>query len=260
MQELFWSASHQSSERNFRVHEKNLLLTYKNTKSMTYLELDAWMPPEEMRPSMCDNANIDARGADFRTSQLQGKDLSNALLCRADIRGADLTGVSLENADLKMACYDSETVWPEGFNFVGSGAIGPKASLSGSFLNNADLRGMNLDGASLMGAYLSGADLSGASLLNARLVGADLRYAVLRGARCNNARLSGCQLNYADLRGCNLSEVDFSNIDSIAGADFSFSTIALVEVRKLLGRPYMELDCWNPLTRQTTRQSLEGLL
>ena len=99
----------------------------------------------------------------------------------ADLRGTNLSSCQLEGADLRLARYDASTRVPEGFDLLSSGAVGPKARLSGVFLNSTDLRGMDLRGAVLMGAYLSGADLSGALLDNVRLVGSDLRHAILTG-------------------------------------------------------------------------------
>ena len=157
-----------------------------------------------------------------------------------------------------MARYDSHTIWPQGFDYRSCGAIGPQAKLNGAFLNSADLSGMDLEGASLMGAYLSGANLSGACLRGARLAGADLRHALLRGALCEGTRFLNCQLDYVDFRCAELNNVDLSGAGCIRGADFS-GAIYLDGLRaSLLGRPFQELDCWNPLTRRTTRESLDG--
>ncbi|MGB0875334.1 MAG: pentapeptide repeat-containing protein, partial [Synechococcus sp.] len=43
------------------------------------------------------------------------------------------------------------------------------------------------------------------------------------------------------------------------GADFSLTTGLSGQRDALLARPFEELDCWNPLTRSTTRDSLESL-
>ena len=110
-----------------------------------------------------------------------------------------------------------------------------------------------------MGAYLSGADLSGALLDGVRLVGSDLRHAVLRGAMCRGTRFGTCQLDQADFRGADLSEAGLDTAESIKGTDFSLTTGLGSQRDALLARPYEELDCWNPLTRSTTRDSLESL-
>ena len=110
----------------------------------------------------------------------------------------------------------------------------------------------------MMGSYLSGADLSGCCLRNVRIAGADLRHAQLRGACLEEARFSGCQLDFADFRDASLAGAELASAETIRGADFS-GTSGLDPMRAaLLGRAIHELDCWNPLTRRTTRHSLMG--
>ena len=107
-----------------------------------------------------------------------------------------------------------------------------------------------------MGTYLSGADLSGAVLDGVWLAGADLRRTVMRGASCVGTRFGNAQLDFADLRGAQLQDAQLDSVESIRGADFS-AAVGLESIRaQLLGREAHELDCWNPLTRSTTRESL----
>ena len=230
-------------------------LTFLDSK----LQLSNWIPSEQVRPESLTGPAKDARGADWRGLVIGSIDLCGALLCRVDLRGSDLSACSLEGADLRLALYDSNTTFPEEFEIRSTGAVGPGARLNGSFLNGADLRGMDLRGANLMGAYLSGTDLSGCLLDQVRLVGADLRHAVLRGAQCCGARFGGCQLDFADFRGANLSDASLDGAESIKGADFSLTSGLKEQCELLLSRPYEELDCWNPLTRKTTRDSLESI-
>jgi len=225
---------------------------------ITSLSLHSTTPEQQKPPGNRHEGTIDARGADWRNQELGEIDLSKARLCRVDLRGVDLHGCQLEGTDLRLARYDGHTIWPQGFEFRSCGAIGPQAILNGAFLNSADLSGMDLEGASLMGAYLSGADLSGACLRGARLAGADLRHALLRGALCEETRFLNCQLDYVDFRCADLNNVDLSGAGCVRGADFS-GAIYLDALRtSLLGRSFQELDCWNPLTRRTTRESLHG--
>ncbi len=209
-------------------------------------------------PDNTSTKTVDARGADWRGLQIGSRDLSQAKLCRTDLRGADLSQCVMNEADLRMAKYDNNTKCPEEFDIRSSGAIGPGAKLNGAFFNCTDLRGMDLRGAILMGSYLSGADLSGSILDGVRLAGSDLRCTLLRGTSCKQTRFGGCQLDYADFRGADLSEADITGVESIKGANFSLTTgINTSDHAALLSRPYEELDCWNALTRQTTRTSLE---
>jgi uncharacterized protein YjbI with pentapeptide repeats len=223
--------------------------------------LENWQAPELRQPngalSSTIDLPIDARGADWSKKIITNLDLRSARLSRVDLRGADLSSCNLEAADLKLAKYDSQTIWPVDFNYQKSGAIGPGAKLDAMFLSGADLRGMDLRGASCMGAYLSGANLSGAILDGVRLISADLRSAILQGAMCRGTRFTGAQLNQADFRGANLTDAGLDGAETIEGADFSMATGLQPLLAALLARPYKELDSWNPLTRSTTRQSLE---
>ena len=87
-----------------------------------------------------DLRGADLRGANLRGANLSGADLQESYLNRAQLQQADLTGANLELAKLQLAYYDRETIWPEGFAYKSSGAVGPKANLPGAFLNTAHLR------------------------------------------------------------------------------------------------------------------------
>ena len=224
------------------------------------LNLGDWSAPEALLPSqISEAAPIDARGANWSGQVLGSLDLRQAKLCRVDLRGTDLRQCQLEDADLRLAIYDTDTKAPDDFDLRTSGAIGPGAKLNGAFLNNADLRGIDLRGGVLMGAYLSGTDLSGAQLDGVSLAGSDMRSAVLRGAMCRGARFGTSELDMADLRGADLHDAALDAVQSIKGADFSHCLGLEDQLSTLLTRPITELDCWNPLTRCTTRDSLESL-
>ena len=224
------------------------------------LDLSQWKKPEETSPEKLEAGIVDARGADWRRIKLGKLNLTKAKLCRCDLRGADLSLCQLNEADLRLAKYDSDTKFPDEFDISISGAIGPGAKLNGAYLNGTDLREMDLRRSSLMGAYLSGSDLSGALLDGVSLAGADLRSAIMRGAMCRDTRFGTSELNMTDLRGANLKGANLENVESIKGADFTLCTGLEEQVQHLLNRPSAELDCWNPLTRSTTRTSLESLL
>lgn len=203
--------------------------------------------------------NTDLRGTNWQGRQLGAVDLRGVKLCRADLRGTDLRDANLEGADLSLARYDALTRWPPNFLYARSGAVGPGAQLGGTFLNTADLRGMDLRGAFMLGVYLSGADCRGALMQDIGFANGDLRRsrfcgALLTGSRFAYAQLEGCDFRAADLRGA-----DFTAVESIAGAVFT-GALGLEGCRdELLARPYQELDCWNRLARCTTRESLENI-
>jgi len=51
------------------------------------------------------------------TSQMSGADLTDAILTGADLSGADLSGADLDSAILTQIERDSDTKWPQGFDF-----------------------------------------------------------------------------------------------------------------------------------------------
>lgn len=218
-----------------------------------------WTAPEQRQPEES-SYPLDARGANWANKVLPVLDLREANLCRTDLRGTDLSACQLDDCKLTLARYDSKTKFPINFDIKKSGAVGPLAILNGAFLNGADLRGMDLRNVKFIGAYLSGSDLSGSVLDGASFAGADLRYAKLRGCRCIGTRFGGAQMNQVDIRGANLESAAVTEAESFQGADFSLTTgFTVQELAVLLARPHTELDCWNPLTRQTTRNSLQQL-
>ena len=224
------------------------------------LNLREWAAPEQCGATSSATTPVDARGADWSGQDLGQLDLRDAKLCRCDLRGTNLSKCQLEGADLRLARYDQTTLVPEDFALNTSGAVGPGAKLNGAFLNSTDLRGMDLRGSVLMGAYLSGSDLSGALLDGVSLAGADLRSATFRGAMCRGTRFGTCEMDMADLRGANLEGAALDTVTSIRGADFSLCNGLEDQIATLLSRSVEELDCWNPITRSTTRGSLESLI
>ena len=176
---------------------------------------------------------------------------------RADLRSCNLTGAHLTGAQLKLALYDSQTLWPEDFDCQSLGLIGPKANLSGVYLNAANLRGVDLQGCNLRGAYLSGADLTEANLTGAALSGANLQNAMLTGACLRNAKFVGAELKGADFRAADLTHANLEQLQNIAGADFSFAQGITEEMKSLLSRySPQELGTWNVITRTNTAQSI----
>ena len=68
------------------------------------------------------------RGTDLNGADLRHADLTGADLTGADLRGAQLAGANLRHADLvpfamHRATYDTETIWPRGFDPVAHGAV-----------------------------------------------------------------------------------------------------------------------------------------
>lgn len=96
----------------------------------------------------------------LRNAELQGADLTGAILRKADFRGANLEGAKLVEAHLEGA------------------------DLSGAFLRNADLKGV----------YLSEAVLHKTNFFDAIIQNADLKKAQLQGANFRGARMESADL------------------------------------------------------------------
>ena len=205
--------------------------------------------------------NTDLRGANLTGADLTGANLSGAYLSRADLRGANLTDAKLEDTQFKVTIYDSETIFPEGFDYKNSGAVGPGAILNGAFLNTANLRGVDLTGAKFIGAYLSGTDFTGAILDDVSFSGANLQKAIMTGASLRNARLGNTELQAVDFRAADLTGAIIENIQNIAGADFSMVKGMSEQARSaILSFPASDLTTWNAYTRCTTKDSLNKQL
>jgi uncharacterized protein YjbI with pentapeptide repeats len=148
----------------------------------------------------------------------RGRDLSHAVLNRADLRKADFTGSMLNGAsffgsnleDALFECAERGTGT--------STEIDDKESarrrwpddgctwLQDALFDLADMRGASLKQARLQGASLSLALLQGSSFWYARLQGSSLGFAFLQGASLVGAQLQGAWLDHAQLQGASLEE------------------------------------------------------
>ena len=124
-------------------------------------------------------ANLE--GANLTGAVLTGADLTGANLYGAKLEGANLTDVKLTGANLYGAILIRANLY---------GAILIRAKLTNAISFFATLTGANLTGANLTGAFLTGANLSGANLYGAILIRANLKYADLTGADLTDANLT----------------------------------------------------------------------
>lgn len=181
------------------------------------------------RGEVLNNRNLqgyDLSAAVMVESDLDGSDLRNADLTGGDFSGANLSGVNLSNTDLTNA------------RFVGANLSG--ADLRNAVLNNTDFTGANLTGANLTRTDMTGAVLNGALLNDARLVEVNLQGVNLAGSAMNNADLTGARLDAitlsgsaissADLSGATLSNADLNgswlNLANLSGADLTGASLA----------------------------------
>lgn len=127
----------------------------------------------------------DLKLANLKDTQLYQANLSGANLYRANFHRTNLSGANLqdvkniEQANFYRAIYDVNTKFPPQFNPEKNGAflISP----------NADLKGVNLQGAALAQVDLSGANLAGANLSQAVLIDTNLSNTNLEGANLTGA-------------------------------------------------------------------------
>jgi len=109
--------------------------------------------------------------------------------------------------EVQFACELAAEFELKSYGIKLSAAI-KKAIKAGADLQDAYLRGADLEAADLQDAYLRGAYLRGANLQDADLRGADLQDAYLRGADLQDADLQDADLQDADLRDANLRDAN----------------------------------------------------
>ncbi|MGX1887301.1 pentapeptide repeat-containing protein [Streptomyces sp. NPDC055287] len=132
----------------------------------------------------------------------------------------DLANTFLPNADLYRVTLDGADLHK---------AALPYANLESASLSSANLSGTNLTDAKLPsalkdadleGADLDKAELVGADLTGARLLRAQLNYADLQYANLTGAKMAFANLKYADLHGAILTRANVSGAD-LADVDLS---------------------------------------
>jgi uncharacterized protein YjbI with pentapeptide repeats len=164
------------------------------------------------------------------THSLRGRDLTAAVLNRADLRKVDFTGavmnhVRLLGAKLKQARFGCAVRGRErligNLEIQESGDIQESdiqqsevrcTSLLEAVLESAELQGAFFVGAKLQGAKFDYAWLQGASLALARLQGASLYRAALQGAQLYGAQMQGARLDAAELQGASLEEANMRGV------------------------------------------------
>lgn len=166
-------------------------------------------------PDFClkgaDFAGVNLKGClAFRSADLEGIDLSNAMLERAEFINATFSRFGGGRSTLAGACL----VWADLSLAKLDFCILDNANLSLSTLNDAELNyaslcKANLGGATLFNTKLRKADLRGADLRSALLGGADLR-----GARLQGATLCGANLSFNNLRALKLNIAAFKSAGS----------------------------------------------
>lgn len=186
--------------------------------------------------AIVDLSNRTLDNVNFYSATLEGSNLSNSSFTSADLRGANLIRTDLTDASFTTALLNNAALQ--------HARIG--ASFTGATLTNADLRGAELDadasfyGATLSGTYLEdltldGVDFTSANLNSVRASRADFSGATLLGSTMSGANMTGtvwsnttviaslssnANFNGANLSASRLDGVDFSGL-SMRGVSFS---------------------------------------
>lgn len=139
---------------------------------------------------------------------------------------ASLSGLYLQQADLYEANFTEANLNQTYLNRAYlSGTNLIKADLSRANLFSAELIQANLNEANLSQAYLSSANLNQANLRESNLRGADLNLADLNAANLREAILSWVNLSEANLSHANLSGANLVGAN-LTGADFNEANLS----------------------------------
>lgn len=148
-----------------------------------------------------DLSGVDLSGQSFASLDFSGVNLTNANLTNATFSACNVANVSMTGATLTRFAGRNLTgsttlSLPAGYSVIRGAVIGPRVSLAGVDLSNADLRAY---------ADLSGVDLSGTRLSHANMQGVNVAYAVTTNTLFTNA----------DLSGANVTGISFSTTQKI---------------------------------------------
>ena len=212
-----------------------------------------------------DNPNITA---DFTGAALNGINLSQALLDRANLSGADLSnsnlvGANLYKADLTRANLNGANLQSANlfraclFQARLRGANLCHADISETDLRDADLSKANLNDSSIIKANLNGANLNEADIIQARMRGATLFKANLCEARLTRANLTGANLAEANLQVANLIETQLKDAD-LRGANLSCANLVGADLTNanLTGCRVWGISAWRLTLKDTAQQNL----
>ena len=199
--------------------------------------------------------------ANLIKAHLQGVDLYEAhlqetLLFYAQMQGANLTEAHLQKANLSEAHLQGADLTKAHLQGVDlTEAHLQKANLSEAHLQGANLQRAYLQEAHLTEAHLQGADLTEAHLqetvlIQIHLQGANLQGAHLQGADLCEASLQGANLRRASLQSANLHETCLQGADlceaSLQGANLYRACLQGAQSRE-----------WSPIFSQRMRQFID---
>lgn len=154
-------------------------------------------------------------------SNFQFVDLSNSIVndclikesdfSKANLSKTDLTNVEFNNVKLDGAKYDSETKWPENFDFKNQKALGPYTVISLKTLFHKNLNNYKLESSRLSDSQLKGAILSNIDFSNAILTNSKIEESEIEGCIFDSADLSKSYFYNVKVRNVNFSNANFED-------------------------------------------------
>ena len=194
----------------------------------------ATMTGVSAREAMFVNANL--TGSSLKSGQFEQADFSGAMLERVNFDGADLKqstfvgahapGVSMVNADLTGLRASG------GVNFSGArftGASAGESNWEGADLTDADLSGVEMEGAYFGSANLVRASLYAANMKFTRFPKADLSDANLTRMNLFQGSFEKAKLSGADISGSNMYGAEFldAELEGLVGSNVNLKMTKL---------------------------------
>lgn len=176
-----------------------------------------------------DFSEVQAGQITFLETDLCGLTLKGAMLDNCNFLKVKVSGVDFEGASLKSSVFlesSGKMTLFKGADMTNVRFVSQcnfeKADFSGACLNNANLRGSNLDGCNFTSASLNGADLSECKLKasrffhsvakDTRFIKADLSGAEMTSINAMKASFQRADICGANLKGANLYQADLARV------------------------------------------------
>ena len=204
--ESFYRTRNISSERAKTLDASHIYLPFARLTKVDLqgIQMDeAWLQRAQLHGINLHGASL--QGANLERANLVKANLVKANLVKANLVKANLVKANLVKANLVKANLVKANLVKanlQGANLERANLV--EANLEAANLEAADLFEADFSGANLDGAFLEKANLTGADLEGAFLRGADLEGAILFGADLQRAFLFGADLQRAFLMGANL--------------------------------------------------------
>ncbi len=179
----------------------------------------------------------DLENANLKYAQLNGANLIEAHLVRANLLGVQLEGADFTHAQLEKTNLSHARLkgaYLISVNLKGADLF--KAQLDDSNLSASNLEGANLEKVQLNRAELEETELKDASLAEAILENANLYKANLEGADLSDAQLERADLSNARFQRADLYRADFSNANLNDCTGLRFNDTKVLHAR-LTARP-----------------------